>query len=247
MQRVLIVLPSYNESKNIVAMVNALLDLRNDQIETFVCVVDDNSPDGTPEILTDEKKVCPVWQERVTIHIRDKKDGRGGAVRHGLEDGLQAQPLFDVFVEMDCDFSHPPLAVLKGVELLNRGNDVVLGSRYPDGTVEGWALQRRVLSFFANQLARALLSRQVHDYTNGFRFYSRQMVTLLVEYEQRNKGYIYLSETLSLFLTHKASIAEFPIHFKNRERGVSNTSVSEVISALKGIVDIGVRYRRGRL
>ena len=126
MQRVLIVLPSYNESKNIVAMVNALLDLKGDQIETYVCIVDDNSPDGTPDVLANEKKADPVWQERVTVHIRDKKDGRGGAVRHGLEEGLQTQPSFEFFVEMDCDFSHPPPAVLKGVALLNQGNDVVI-------------------------------------------------------------------------------------------------------------------------
>ena len=246
MKRVLVVLPSYNESENIVSMVDSLLGLSAKKIDVGVCVVDDNSPDGTPGILATHKAENAEWEERVTVIIRDKKDGRGGAVRDGLEHGLSSEHAFDYFVEMDCDFSHPPASVLEGVVKLESGFDVVLGSRYPDGVIEGWPLSRRVLSFFANQLARVLLSRHIFDYTNGFRFYTRKMVELLVQHEQRNKGYIYLSETLSLFIKNEAAIGEFPIHFVNRERGESNTSVQEIMSALKGIVDIGIRHRKGQ-
>jgi len=97
-------------------------------------------------------------------------------------------------------FSHEPGAVPIGLQLLAAGNEVVIGARYPDGIIIGWPASRRVFSFLANGLARLLISWSIPDYTNGFRFYSPRAVDVLLRHAQQHKGYIYLSESLSVLL-----------------------------------------------
>jgi dolichol-phosphate mannosyltransferase len=241
--RTLVVLPSYNESGNITRLMDEIISL-NDHIH--ICVVDDNSPDGTPELVRsfiserDEKE-----RSRIHLIVREKKSGRGGAVRHGFQWGLEEREDFDSFVEMDCDFSHPPGDIPTGIERL-RNHDIVIGARYPDGKIVGWPLSRKVLSYCANLLARALISWRVPDYTNGFRFYSREVAAFMCSIPQRHVGYIYLSETIAAFLKAGYRLNSFPIVFTNRTVGVSNTSPREVMTSLGGIFGIAWNYRFGR-
>ncbi len=237
--KTLVVLPSYNESDNIVLLINAILALGADY---SVCVVDDSSPDGTSQKISAEVQSNSAWKSRVQLIVRSKKDGRGGAVRDGFAWGYKSDNGFGAFVEMDCDFSHEPTAIPRGIALLNEA-DVVLGSRYPDGTIIGWPIQRRVFSFFANCLARLLIDSKIHDYTNGFRFYKPSAVNLLLTVPQEHKGYIYLSESLSHLLHAGFRVMSFPIKFVNRKRGVSNTTFAEIKNALVGIVSISLRHR----
>jgi glycosyltransferase involved in cell wall biosynthesis len=239
--RALVVLPSYNERENIASLVDALLDA---DPEYLVCVVDDSSPDGTSEMLARAIADKEEWRDRTHLITRSKKDGRGGAVRDGLIWGTVQQPIIDAFVEMDCDFSHEPGVVPRGLALLAAGNDVVIGARYPNGTIIGWPRRRRVFSALANWLARHLIDPSVGDYTNGFRFYSRAAVTVLLDHPQRHKGYIYLSESLSHLLRAGMRVQSFPIVFVNRQRGESNTGPREVWAALTGIVSIAWAFRR---
>jgi dolichol-phosphate mannosyltransferase len=239
--KTLVVLPSYNERDNIVELVDAIVGTYP---EASVCVVDDSSPDGTAEHLRSALASRPAWSGRFHLIVRKKKDGRGGAVRDGFAWGIAEDRGFEAFVEMDCDFSHEPQAIATGLSMLGQ-SDVVIGARYPDGTIIGWPASRRVFSFFANTLARLLIDPSVADYTNGFRFYSVRAVRLLMEFQQHHKGYIYLSESLSHLLKGGLSVSAFPIRFKNRERGVSNTSLAEIRSALTGILQIAWQHRLG--
>ncbi len=163
--KTLIVLPSYNEAENIVRLVEALCEGHPDR---HVCVVDDSSPDGTARIVEEAIASRPGWRDRVSLVVRTEKSGRGGAVREGFRRNADAG--YEAFVEMDCDFSHAPEAVDEGLSLLAEGYDVVIGARYPNGTIIGWPLSRRVFSFCANTLARTLIDWSIADYTNGFRF-----------------------------------------------------------------------------
>lgn len=234
----LVILPSYNEAENIADLIRAILN----QGEQFhVLVVDDNSPDGTAEKV---RALVEDSKGRLHLIVRQKKDGRGGAVRHGLEWGLKNGD-YAHLIEMDCDFSHPPTDLVKGVALL-QDHDVVLGCRYPDGKIVGWPLKRKILSFSANLLARILISRKIADYTNGYRFYSRKAARFLCEFKQQHKGYIYLSETLGHFLKADYKVGKFPILFVNRERGVSNTSLNEVVQAFRAIFEISWDYHFGK-
>ncbi|RYZ64752.1 MAG: glycosyltransferase, partial [Proteobacteria bacterium] len=213
--------------------------------EIDVSVVDDSSPDGTADVIREALAQKPEWKNRFHLIVRSKKDGRGGAIREGFRQGFESPKNYDYFIEMDCDFSHRPEAIVEGIAQLDAGKDVVLGSRYPNGTIEGWPVTRHVLSFFANTLARTLISWSIADYTNGFRFYTRRSVQELLKYEQKHKGYIYLSESLSQLLRAGMKVGTFPIFFKNRERGVSNTSLTEVKNAFTGVFQIGWEHRFG--
>src|SRR5262249_25535107 len=133
--------------------------------------------------------------------------------------------------------------IARGLSLLQAPVDVVLGVRYPDGTIIDWPLSRRVFSFFANTLARIMIRWSIPDYTNGFRFYSRKAASVLLQYPQNHRGYIYLSESLTYFLQERYRIATFPTVFKNRKRGVSNTSLGEISDALTGLLTIAWHYR----
>jgi dolichol-phosphate mannosyltransferase len=241
--KTLVVLPSYNERDNIVELIAAILAGGDDR---SVCVVDDSSPDGTKDVVAAAIAERPGFKDRVELVVRSKKDGRGGAVREGFARARNAGKHFDAYVEMDCDFSHEPSAIELGLALLDQGCDVVIGARYPNGTIIGWPASRRVFSFFANTLARSVIEWDVADYTNGFRFYSPAAVDVLLAHEQKHKGYIYLSESLAHLLTAGMKVGAFPIVFKNRERGVSNTSLKEIRSALTGIFSIALRYRLSR-
>jgi len=238
----LVVLPTYNERLNIVELTNAILDV-DDANE--VCIVDDSSPDGTAACVREAAASHARWTERVHLIVRDKKDGRGGAVRDGFRWGL-ARRRYRAFVEMDCDFSHEPGALPRGLEMLNQGHDVVIGSRYPDGTIIGWPRSRRLLSFLANALARALIDRSITDYTTGFRFYRPEVVQDLVRAPQKHRGYIYLSESISHVLRAGRKVGAFPIVFRNRERGASNATLGEIWSSLHGIFTIAAEHRFGR-
>jgi dolichol-phosphate mannosyltransferase len=238
----LVVLPSYNERLNIVELTDAILDA---DAGNDVCIVDDSSPDGTAACVREAAAARPRWRDRVHLIVRDKKDGRGGAVREGFKWGV-ARQRYGAYVEMDCDFSHEPAALAQGLALLDQGYDVVIGSRYPDGTVIGSPASRRVLSRLANGLARLLIDRSIDDYTTGFRFYRPEVVQELLGFEQKHRGYIYLSETLSHVLRSGRRIGSFPIRFRNRERGASNASLGEIWSSLHGIFSIAVAHRLGR-
>src|SRR5688572_29642074 len=121
--KTLIVIPSYNESENVRAMVETILGLDS---RYFVCIVDDSSPDRTSELVRSEIERQPEWQHRVHLIQRSKKDGRGGAVRDGFIWGLETEQGFKAYVEMDCDFSHDPKAIAQGLQLLGGGWDVAI-------------------------------------------------------------------------------------------------------------------------
>ena len=238
MKRIGICLPSYNESENIVQLINQIFEKIDNVI---VCVVDDNSPDKTFDLLERQFKK----NQNVQLIRRDKKDGRGSAIWEGFNFLSKQKYEIDIFVEMDCDFSHSIEDLFKGIKLIqNKDCDILLGSRYPNGTIVNWGINRRVFSFFANLLIRILIDKSIFDYTNGFRFYNKKATKILLKRKPINKGYIYLSESIAFFLVNNLNISSFPIYFKNRIRGNSNTNLLEIYNSIIGIFKISHLYRK---
>jgi dolichol-phosphate mannosyltransferase len=236
-----VVLPSYNERENILELIETIFRSSKD---SYVVVVDDNSPDETFKVVDEFKNNLESnLFERLHLIKRQKKDGRGGAVWDGLKFSLTNIPDAQYFIEMDCDFSHNPSYISTGIKLLEKGHNLVLGSRYPSGKIINWPFSRRVISFFANLLARILIDRNVHDFTNGFRFYDKDLVTYLLDQDMKYTGYINLSETISLSLKAGKSIESFPIVFVNRKLGKSNTDFKELANSLVSIFKIAIDHR----
>ena len=238
MQNLGICLPSYNEAENIVSLINQILDKN---IDVIICVVDDNSPDKTFELV--RKNFSN--NEKVKIIKRQIKDGRGGAVWEGFNFLYKLEENIEIFIEMDCDFSHSIEDLIKGIAIFKSNEfDVLLGSRYPDGKIVNWSLTRRFFSFLANFLVRFLIYDKIFDYTNGFRFYNKKAIKILLEKKPINKGYIYLSESITFFLLKNLKIGSFPIYFKNRIRGKSNTNLKEIYNSIVGIFKISYFYKK---
>jgi len=159
--RIVIVMPTYNERQNlesIVGRVRAALPAAD------LLIVDDNSPDGTGDIV---EKVAATF-DQISLLRRAGKAGLGSAYRDGFRWGLQRG--FDVLVEMDSDLSHDPDALGSLVAPIDEGFELSIGSRYvPGGSIPNWALSRRLISRGGNLSADVLLGLGVRDATAGFR------------------------------------------------------------------------------
>jgi len=187
-ETIAIIIPTYNEKKNIKHIIGAI---RNILPTGHIVVVDDNSPDLTG------KEVAKLEKEYSNIHLieRKEKSGRGSAVIAGFAYALKNKRA-QIFIEMDADFSHDPQELS---QLIGKVDDktFVIASRYLSvSKIYGWPVSRRILSYFANVLIRFLLKIPVHDYTNGYRAYSRKAIEILVNHTFITSGYILLSEII---------------------------------------------------
>ncbi len=163
----MVIIPTYNESEGIETLLVQVLAAHP---ELAVLVVDDNSPDGTGEIVS---KVAGST-DRIELMTREAKLGYGKAYLAGFSHGLRSDA--DCIIQMDADLSHDPADLPRLLEAA-RHADVVIGSRYVrGGAVSGWSRGRRTLSWSANTYARTLLGIPTRDFTSGFRCYKREVL-----------------------------------------------------------------------
>lgn len=225
-----ITIPTYKEASNIAALIAEI----RFHLPTARIVVVDDSPD-----LETVRAVEPLRGSDVELIHRDEKGGRGSAVLVGIRRCLAAG--CDTIIEMDADFSHAPGELRGLVDALRSGGaDMLIASRYlPESRILKWPLSRRLFSKSANVLARTVLRVPIHDYTNGYRVYSRQAAeTIDGTCGKLGKGFIPLSEILVNLYYRGYRIAEVPSVFVNRARGESSVTVWEVRNALVGLFRI---------
>ena len=224
-----VILPTYNEKENIERMIFSLTNiLNNNKIKAIIVVVDDNSPDGTGEIVEKIKK------ENKIVHIvhRKKKEGLGRAYISGMKYSLKNNA--DLIMTMDCDFSHDPNLIPNFIKKIQEGYDLVLGSRYiPGGGVKDWPLHRRLISKGGNFLPRLILGLKTHDNTTGFRCYKAKVLNSLDLDNIKSNGYSFLVEMSFLIQKAGFKIGETPIIFKDRELGETKISKKEIFRTLK--------------
>ncbi|WP_448583701.1 polyprenol monophosphomannose synthase [Thermocrinis sp.] len=235
--RVWVVVPTYNEAENIKELISSILSNLPD---SFIVVVDDNSPDGTAEIVEKVKLV----ENRVHLIRRPKKMGYASAVIFGL---IYAISMGAEFVgHMDADFSHDPKILPYLLKELEKGADMVIGSRYIFGGKFKGSIQRKILSLAANFLVRKLLSLPIRDCTSGFRFYRKDAIKKLPLRELKVKGNSFLSLCAAFAFWNKLKISEVPIFFVERRRGRSKLSHREIIEAALCLIKIFIWKKTGR-
>lgn len=233
-----VVIPSYNERENITRLVEYVLGLPH---SPRVIVVDDNSPDGTSEIVLRLAEANP----RLVLIRRAGKGGRGSACLEGFQHALRLGA--DMVVEMDADFSHDPVDIPRLVERATQGYDMVVGSRYVrGGRIVNWPLTRRAFSRLANQFARLVLGVPISDYTGGYRCYTRHALQRIDYSAVRSRGYAVLSEIAYQLGQQNVRMAEIPIVFVDRRVGTSKTNLGEILAAFTTVVQIRAWYRRWR-
>lgn len=216
MEHATVIFPTYNEAKNIASIIQAVRQVRP---ELGILVVDDNSPDGTADVV----KRIAEQDSRVSLLLRHGKEGLGKAYIHAFQEVL-ADSRVRRIVTMDADLSHDPKylpEMLAAVENV----DVCIGSRYiPGGGTEGWARWRRSLSAFANRYCRAIAGIPVHDVTAGFMVIRVDALARVPLDALDNSGYAFLMELKYVLWKTGAKFAEVPIIFTERKEGESKIS-----------------------
>lgn len=222
----LVIVPTYNERENIGELLERLMAL---PYGLEVLVVDDQSPDGTGELVAERAAQEP----RIHLLRRAGKLGLGSAYREGFRYALDhgAEYIF----EMDADFSHDPSAIGEFLENAQEV-DLVLGSRYLHGvTVVNWPLERLILSFMANLYTRVITGLPVKDATGGFKCFRRRALEGIRLDRVRSDGYAFQIEMSFKCWKRGFTIREIPILFVDRRAGVSKMN-KKIIWEAAGMV-----------
>lgn len=222
--KILIILPTYNEIENLQAVVEEILA----RGPYDILVVDDNSPDGTGALAD---RLAKKHRDRVHVLHRAAKEGLGRAYIDGFKWGLQRD--YDVFFEMDADFSHNPAHLSQFVREIEDGADLVLGSRnIKGGGTRNWSILRTLVSKGGSQYARLILFSPYHDLTSGFKAFRREVLEALDLENVDSNGYSFQIE-----LTHRThqmgyKVRETPIIFVDRKVGKSKMTSRIVLEAM---------------
>lgn len=236
--RVVMVIPTYNESLNIAWIVERL---RAAQPGVDVMIVDDNSPDGTGKIADELAAADPQVQ---VVH-RTEKAGLGAAYINGFTVALEQG--YDVIGEMDADGSHQPEQLHRLLDRLTTA-DLVIGARWmKGGSVVNWPLFRKLLSIFGNIYVRLLLGIKVRDATAGFRVFKRATLEAIDVRTVQSTGYVFQTDMAYRTIKAGLTVAEVPIEFIERERGDSKMSGSVASESLKRITIWGLHERRNQV
>ena len=226
----LVIIPTYNEKENIYDFINELCNF-----DISILIVDDNSPDGTGEIV---KKLSTI-SDQVNLLSRKSKQGLGSAYRDGFKWGIEKQ--YKYFIQMDADYSNR-FEDLDHLLAESHFQDVVIGSRYISGGGSvGWDMKRRLLSIGANKISRIVLKSNINDMTSGFRCYSLHAISLINFQNTKSDGYSFQIEMSLKSIENKLSIKEVPIIFNERRLGKSKMSKRIVLEALLFLANNGVK------
>ena len=219
----LVVIPTFNERDNIEKLVSQIL-AQSDAVE--VLVVDDNSPDGTGEIVD----CLAERNNRVHVIHRAGKLGLGSAYRDGFKYALRSKA--DFIFEMDADFSHDPAMIPQFLEKMGE-YDVVIGSRYLNGvSVVNWPLRRLMLSYCANVYARLITGMHISDCTGGFKCFRRRVLEAIDLDRIKSDGYSFQIEMNYRCVEQGFKVGELPIIFIDRHAGMSKMSKKIVREAV---------------
>jgi dolichol-phosphate mannosyltransferase len=224
----LIIIPTYNEKENVERMIDAVISLAK---EFHVLFVDDNSPDGTADLI---EKAIKKHPGRVFIEKRAGKLGLGTAYIHGFKWSMEKD--YDFVFEMDCDFSHNPEDLLRLHKELEQGCDLVIGSRYcKGGQVKNWPLKRILMSYFASVYVRLILLISIKDTTAGFKGYRLEVLKKINLDAVTFKGYAFQICMKYAVLRHGYKAKEIPITFVDRVHGDSKMSTGIFKEAFFGV------------
>lgn len=229
MSQSIVIIPTYNEKGNIAQIIDAVLRLEGN---FHVLVVDDNSPDGTAEIV---KEIIAQNGNRLFLLERKSKEGLGTAYIAGFKYCLAKQ--YGYIFEMDADFSHNPKDLPRLREACENGADFSVGSRYvKGGKVSNWPLLRILISYFASVYVRSVLLLDVKDPTAGFVCYTHRVLNTMNLDDIEFVGYAFQIEMKYKAVRQGFKVKEVPITFVDRQIGQSKMSMNIFKEAFLGVL-----------
>jgi dolichol-phosphate mannosyltransferase len=231
-----LVIPTFKERENICPLIERIQKI--DSLLPFrlkIVVVDDNSPDGTADVVRNMISQSPNGKNIVLIE-RPKPLGLGSAYLSGFAYSLEKLHA-DFVGEMDADLQHPPEVLVEMCKRAAGGYDVVIASRYvTGGGSRNWSLGRRVVSRGANLLAKIFLRLPVADATSGYRVLSNRAASTLLKSQVSSKGYAFQVESLYVYKKNNCTFSETPFEFKTRNAGKTKLNWKEIIRFAGAVV-----------
>ena len=238
MRKILVVTPTYNEGDNIERFVGQVLGQDPD---IQMLIVDDNSPDGTGDIVQKLVDKNP----RIRLIRRPGKMGLGTAYVEGFRYAIAQK--FDYIFEMDADFSHNPDEIPNFLKRMEEC-DLTVGSRYTNGVrVVNWPIRRLILSYAANLYTRIITGMPLKDATGGFKCFKREVLEAIDLGKVRSNGYAFQIEMNFKVWSKGFKVCEQPIIFVDRRSGVSKMSRSIVYEAVFMVWKLKILSLLGRL
>lgn len=234
MAKRIVIIPTYNEIENISDIIHAVFD---QPIPFDVLIVDDNSPDGTAQVV---KKLQNEFKNNLHILERNAKNGLGTAYIDGFKWCLKKG--YEYIFEMDADFSHNPNDLPRLFEACAEGADVAVGSRYITGVnVVNWPMSRVMLSYFASAYVRLITGMSIRDTTAGFVCYKAKVLKHIHLDAIKFRGYAFQIEMKFTAWKHGFKITEVPIIFTDRTKGQSKISKGIIKEAIWGVISLKLK------
>ncbi len=230
MSNIAIVIPTYNELENIQRLIK---EIRKNINNCNIYIVDDTKNNEIGKLIIKKKIKAKYFH-------RKNKSGRGSAIIYGFKKAFKNQRN-EIFIEMDADFSHNPKEIKKNLNIFKKKElDLLIASRYLNQSkIINWSLSRRVFSRLSNFLARNVLRISLHDFTNGFRIYSKRSAKRIIQKcGNIGDGFIILSEIIVVLHNNGFRIGEVSTKFVNRERGKSSVNFSLVVASFFGLMKL---------
>lgn len=236
MPKALVIIPTYNEKENIENIIRAVFNL---PISFDVLIVDDNSPDGTAQIV---ENLQSAYKNQLFIEKRAGKSGLGTAYIHGFKWALAKD--YDYIIEMDADFSHNPKDLTRLYDACaNQDADVAIGSRYSQGVnVVNWPMKRVLLSYFASKYVRFILGIPICDTTAGFVCYRKKVLETINLNKIKFIGYSFQIEMKYTAWKLGFKLKEVSVIFTDRTLGKSKMSSNIITEAIFGVLKL--RFKR---
>jgi dolichol-phosphate mannosyltransferase len=229
----LVIIPTFNEKENIEKIIRRIFNLKPD---FDILIVDDNSPDGTGNIV---KILMNEFNDRLFLLERPGKQGLGTAYITGFKWALHHA--YEYIFEMDADFSHDPNDLVRLHKACLNGADLSIGSRYKSGVnVVNWPMGRVLISYFASAYVRFITGMNIRDTTDGFKCYRKKVLETIELDKIRFKGYAFQIEMKFIAWKYGFNIVEVPIIFTERREGTSKMSGKIVYEAVWGVIKMKV-------
>ncbi len=234
MKENLVIIPTYNEKENIGKIIPVVMDL---PVPFDILIIDDNSPDGTAEIVASLQENYPG---RLHLLSRSGKLGLGTAYITGFQWALERD--YAYIFEMDADFSHNPQDLIRLYHACAKGGaDMAVGSRYVSGVnVVNWPMGRVLISYFASVYVKLITGMNIHDSTAGFKCYTRKVLETIDLDRIKFKGYAFQIEMKFTAWKFGFNIVEVPIIFTDRREGSSKMSGGIVNEAIWGVIKMKI-------
>ena len=228
----IVIIPTYNEIENIEAIIAKVFSMQQGY---HILVIDDGSPDGTPQAV---KKMMQQYPDQLFIEERKGKLGLGTAYIHGFKWSIAKG--YNFIFEMDADFSHPPEKLLELLDACeNKGAYMSVGSRYvKNGGVVNWPFNRLFLSLFASKYVRLVTGMRIKDTTAGFVCYRNETLKRIDFDKIKFVGYAFQIEMKFAVWLSEVKVIEVPIIFKDREAGTSKMNGSIIKEAMLGVLQM---------